>query len=227
MASVPRLREAGLGVTSQWRDSSEASLKPRAVPDPERWKHLSWVWEGAIRVWAQLPVSSPDIKAHLFSFATASIFQRATNSTFSLLLRPAVCCLLFWWLYFVYSAGEKGESQMCLETAGNVQLHSAIAPHLESSEVKSEEIKHREGKQEKKKKRFGFLWYGELNPSLYLICRNKRREKSIPCLEVILFAVGLYLFFDRGFKIGISLQCETKLRDSLKAQQLELIWTRV
>lgn len=42
---------------------------------------------------------------------------------------------------------------MCLETAGNVQLHSAIAPHLESSEVKSEEIKHHEGKQEEKKKK--------------------------------------------------------------------------
>lgn len=128
MVSVPRLSEAGLGVTSQWRDSSEASLKPGAVPDPERWKHPSWDWEGAIRIWAQLPASPPDIKAHLFSFASASIFQRATNSTFSLLLRPAVCCSPFWWFYFVYSAGKTGESQVCLETAGNVQIHSAIAP---------------------------------------------------------------------------------------------------
>lgn len=157
MASVPRLSKAGLGVTSQWRDSSEASLKPGAVPDPERWKHLSWVWEGAIRIWAQLPVSPPDIKAHLFSFATASIFQRVTNSTLSLLLRPAVCCSLFWWFYFVYSAGETGVSQVYLETAANVQLHSAIAPHLERSEVKSEEIKHHAGKQILKKKKKGSL----------------------------------------------------------------------
>lgn len=247
MVSVPRLSEAGLGVTSQWRDSSEASLKPGAVPDPERWKHLSWDWEGAIRIWAQLPASPPDIKAHLFSFASASIFQRATNSTFSLLLRSAVCCSPFWWFYFVYSAGKTGESQVCLETAGNVQLHSAIAPPPGKLWSEIKEIKHHVGKQGGEDTVWLPMTWGSKSISCFDMQKQKKGKK-IPCLEVILFAVGLYFFltgdlwleflcsvrpnsrtlwkpsswrwYEQGFRWGLTLCCY--IQSSVAAIMLEI-----
>lgn len=250
MVSVPRLSEAGLGVTSQWRDSSEASLKPGAVPDPERWKHLSWDWEGAIRIWAQLPASPPDIKAHLFSFASASIFQRATNSTFSLLLRPAVCCSPFWWFYFVYSAGKTGESQVCLETAGNVQLHSAIAPPPGKlwSEIRRNQTLC--GKARGKRKNAVWLpmiWGTESISCFDMQKQKKGIKKSLPSKEC-LFAVGLYFFltgdlwleflcsvrpnsrtlwkpiswswYEQGFRWGLTLCCF--IQSSVAAIMLEI-----
>lgn len=78
-------------------------LKDRAVPDLGRWKpDWAMVWEGAIRAWAPVP-TSPDNKPHLVSFATASLFQRLTNSTspletFSLLRSCSkVSFLMFCW----------------------------------------------------------------------------------------------------------------------------------
>lgn len=100
-----------------------------------------------------------------------------------------------------------------------------LLPHLESSEVKSEEIKHYVGKQGGKEKNAVWLpmiWGTESISCFDMQKQKKGIKKSLPSKEC-LFAVGLYFFLDRRFMTGISLQCETKLQDSLKARQLEMI----
>lgn len=181
------------------RDISQSLfLKHRAVPDPGRWKP-GWAmfWEGAIRVWAPLPAPAPAIKPHLFSFAMASMFQRVTKSTSSGLLGPVVYFSSVWRFHFICAVGGTGESPLCQEAAGEVQLHSTTGPHLKSCKVKSGEIRHPEGKQ---KNQFGFLWCGQQTPTLFDVQKQKK-VKSIPCSEM----KGFFCFLMGGFKSECSL----------------------
>lgn len=99
-----------------------------------------------------------------------------------------------------------------------------LLPHLESSEVKSEEIKHYVGKQGGKEK--NAVWLPMIWGTESISCfdmQKQKKGKKITSKQGMFVCCWVVFFLDRRFMIGISLQCETKLQDSLKAQQLEMI----
>lgn len=59
---------------------------------------------------------------------------------------------------------------------------------------------------------------GDKNPSLFDVQKQKKEKKYS-----LLGSGVFFLLFGSRFKFEISLQCEPKLQESLKAQQLEPI----